>query len=74
MQQKTVPLKTRAMQLIERQIEEDLEVFLRRRYLVEGASTVQIAAELGVNSGTVSRWMAHFDVEARLMGPRKAAI
>jgi len=74
MQQKTVPLKTRAMQIVERDIEEDLEVYLRRRYDIDGANTLQIAADLGVNPGTVSRWMAHFGIEARLLGPRRAAV
>lgn len=74
MQQKTAPLKTRAMQLIERRIEEDLEAFLRRRYETEGANTLEIGTELGVNPGTVSRWMAHFGIEARLLGPRRAAV
>ena len=70
MQQKSV-LLTRAMQLIEIDLGESLETFLRRRYLDEGRTTVEIAEELNVNSGTVSRWMAHFGIPARLHGSRR---
>jgi DNA-binding NarL/FixJ family response regulator len=70
-QQKSV-LLTRAMQVIEQQLGEPLEGFLRRRYEVEGRTTVEIAEELDVNSGTVSRWMAHFGIPARLTGSRRS--
>lgn len=71
MQQKSV-LKTRAMQVIEFRLGEPLEQFLRRRYIDEDRTTVEIAEELDVNSGTVSRWMAHFSIPARLHGPRRS--
>lgn len=71
-QQKSV-LKTRAMQVIEHRLDEPLEAFLRRRYIDEDRTTVEIAEELDVNSGTVSRWMAHFDIPARLHGSRRPA-
>lgn len=69
-QQKSV-LRTKAMQVIEHQLGEPLEAFLRRRYLEEGRTTVEIAVELNVNNGTVSRWMAHFGIPARLTGSRR---
>lgn len=72
MQQNSV-LKTRVMQLIEQRLDEPLDVFLRRRYLDEDRTTVEIATELDVNSGTVSRWMAHFEIPARLHGSRRPA-
>lgn len=70
MQQKSV-LRTKAMQVIEQRLGEPLEVYLRRRYLDEGLTTVEIAAALDVNNGTVSRWLAHFDIPARLHGSRR---
>jgi len=69
-QQKSV-LRTKAMQVIEQKLGEPLEVFLRRRYQVDERTTVEIALELDVNPGTVSRWMAHFDIPARLTGSRR---
>ena len=72
MQQKSV-LRTKAMQVIEHDLGEPLEVYLRRRYLDEGLTTVEIAAALNVNNGTVSRWMAHFGIPARLHGTRRSA-
>ena len=70
MQQKSV-LRTKAMQVIEQRLGEPLEDYLRRRYLEEGLTTVEIASALDVNNGTVSRWMAHFDIPARLHGARR---
>lgn len=58
--------------MIEQQLGQPLEDFLRGRYIDEGRTTVEIAAELNVNSGTISRWMAHFDIPARLHGSRRA--
>ena len=74
MEQKTAPIKTRAMQLVEQQVNEPIDDWLRRRYEVEGANTEEIARELGLNNGTVSRWMAHFGIQARLVGPRRAVV
>jgi hypothetical protein len=71
-QQKSV-LRTKAMQVIEHDLGEPLELYLRRRYLDEGLTTVEIAAALNVNNGTVSRWMAHFGIPARLHGSRRTA-
>jgi hypothetical protein len=71
-QQKSV-LRTKAMQVIEHQLGEPLEVYLRRQYLDEWLTTAEIAAALNVNNGTVSRWMAHFGIPARLHGARRSA-
>lgn len=65
--------KTRGMLLIEGRLGRPLELYLEERYLRDGLTTVQIAAELNVNSGTVSRWMAQLGIEARYLGPRVKA-
>lgn len=72
MQQFSAPTKTKSMQVIERRLGEPLEDYLRRRYLTDGATTHAIAEELGLNNGTISRWMAHLGVEARFPGQRAA--
>ncbi len=64
---------TRGMLIIESRLGESLEAFLRRRYEVDGRTTTQIAHELNVNNGTISRWLAHFGIEARYLGPRPKA-
>jgi len=65
--------KTRGMLLIEARIGRPLEDYLADRYLRDGLTTLQIADELGVNNGTVSRWMAQLGIEARYLGPRRVA-
>lgn len=62
------------MQLVEQQIGKPLEVYLEDKYHGEGWTTLQIAQDLGVNNGTVSRWMAALGIEARYLGPRKVAV
>jgi hypothetical protein len=70
MQQKTAPIKTRGMQVIERQLNEPIEVFLERRYLREGATTTEIGVELKLNESTISRWLRELSIPARLPGQR----
>lgn len=55
--------KTRAMQLVEIRRGIDLEVFLRDQYVTQGRLLKDIAEELGVDIGTVSRWKDHFRLE-----------
>ena len=73
MQQFSVRPKTRAMQVIEASLGEPIEVYLRRRYESDRLTTQEIADELGLNNGTVSRWMAHLGIDARVYGPRREA-
>lgn len=70
MEQISAHLKTRGMLKTEHRLGEPIEVYLHRRYLTEGAGTQAIADELGVNVGTVSRWLAVVGIEARLTGQR----
>jgi CRP-like cAMP-binding protein len=64
--------KSRGMQTLERRLGQPLGVYLATRYQA-GLSQGDIAAELGVNRATVSRWMTVFGIEVRYYGPRKAA-
>lgn len=57
------------MQLLELQKGIDLGDYLREQYVERGRLLKDIAADLGVDIGTVSRWKDHFG----LMRPDKAA-
>lgn len=70
---RSIVLKTRGMQLVEQRIGESLEDALQHRYVRDGKSQDDIAAEFGVDRATVSRWMREFGIAARYLGPRKAA-
>lgn len=72
MQQFPARPKTRGMLLLEIRIGEPVENYLSRRYLHDGVTTQAIADELGLNNGTISRWMAQLGIEARYMGRRGA--
>jgi len=63
-------LKTRGMLVMEHRLGEPIEVYLRRRYVVDGQTTIQIGQELGLNNGTVSKWLRDLGIEARLTGQR----
>ncbi len=62
------------MQILESRLGRPLDEYLRERYERDGWTTSAIARELGIESSTVSRWMAHLGIEARLFGPRKVAV
>jgi len=49
---------------------EPIEAYLHRRYILEGATTLTIADDLGLNNGTVSRWLSALSIETRLTGQR----
>lgn len=66
------PIKTRAMQLVERRLGQPLEDYFQEQYEVQRKTTQEIADELGISNGTVSRWMAALGIEARLVGPRRS--
>lgn len=60
--------KTRAMQLVEFQRGISLPDFLRTEY-EKGRKQSEIAADLKVDIGTVSRWMAHFGIPTSRTAP-----
>lgn len=60
--------KTRAMQLVEFQRGIDLGAYLRVEYVEKGRLLKDIAADLGVDIATVSRWKDHFRLERAAEG------
>jgi hypothetical protein len=58
--------KTRAMLLVEAELDTDLEAYLRREYVERGRRLRDIGKDLGFDVGTISRWMAHFEIETRV--------
>ena len=61
------------MRRIEGRLNIDLAEYLPRRYEREGATQEQIAADLGVDESTMSRWMAAFGIETRLFASDRPA-
>lgn len=56
-------MKTRAMQLVELRLGIELEAYLREHYVTKGRLLRDIADDLGVDVGTVSRWKDAFRLE-----------
>lgn len=56
------PTKTRGQQVLERRLGEPLDEVLRRRYVDEGATQDQIAADWSIDRATVSRWLRDFGI------------
>lgn len=72
--QQQVLILTKQQQLLQARLGEPLVEFLQRRYLEDGRTLSQVAEEIGVGSGTVSRWLWQLGIEARRPGrPRSAA-
>ena len=69
--ERTIVFKSRPMQVVEARIGQSLEEFIRERYEA-GKTQREIATELGVTDGTISRWMVQLGIEARFPGPRRA--
>lgn len=51
------------MQLVELQRGIDLQTYLADEYVTKGRLLKDIASDLGVDIGTVSRWKDHFRLE-----------
>jgi DNA-binding transcriptional regulator LsrR (DeoR family) len=64
--------KTKAMQRAEHLLGQPLEIWLASRYEA-GATQAEIASELKIDTGTVSRWMSQLGIEAQY-GPKKRAV
>lgn len=64
---------TGSMETVERRLGQPLGEWLRERYLSDGQTTTQIAAELGLHNVTISRWLRWFGVEVRFPGQRGRA-
>lgn len=62
------------MQLIEAEKGRPIDALLRSMYVDDELDIQQIADELGLTKGTVSRWMARFGIRARRPRDRKVAV
>jgi DNA-binding transcriptional regulator LsrR (DeoR family) len=58
------------MQVMEARLGEPLDAVISRMYHDQGMTLAQVADELGVTIGTVSRWMTTLGIEARFPGQR----
>ena len=67
-------LKTRAMQVVEITHGEPIDAMLRRLYLTECLTQGEIAEQLGLDQGTVSRWMREFGIDVPVLGPRRRSV
>lgn len=62
------------MRVVESRMGRPLEDLFRDLYVDRGLTQAEVAAELGVEASTVSRWMTALGVEARFPGQRPKAI
>lgn len=62
---------TAGMQLVEARLGRPLDDYLRDAYLDRELAQSDIAAEIGVDAATVSRWMARFGIQSRLVGRKR---
>ena len=67
-------LKTRAMQVVEITHGEPIDDLLRRLYLTECLTQAEVADRLGLDQGTVSRWMREFGIDVPVIGPRRGRV
>jgi DNA-binding MarR family transcriptional regulator len=65
--------KTRAQLAVERQHGIDLPAFLREQYHDHNRRLADIAGDLGLDTGTISRWMDQFGISRRIRTTRPAA-
>lgn len=62
---------TIGMQIVEARIGRPVDEYLRDAYVTRELHQAEIAAELGVDPATVSRWMARYGISTRVIGPRR---
>ena len=66
--------KTRAMQAVEAEHGEPIDTLLRRLYLTDCRTQPEIAELLGLDQGTVSRWMRECGIAVPVLGPRRRRV
>lgn len=71
---RTIVLKSRGMQLVEHRLGRPLDEVLTELYIDQGMTVKQVAAEIGVSTASVSRWMSELGIQARYIGTRKVAV
>jgi transposase-like protein len=62
---------TAGMSIVGERLGVPVDEYLRDAYLVRELPQTAIAAELGVDAATVSRWMRRFGIRTRIVGHRK---
>ena len=62
---------TTGMQLVEARLGRPVHEYLHDAYIVQERPQAEIAAEIGVDAATVSRWMRKFGIQSRVIGHRK---
>lgn len=67
-------LKTKPMRVIEARMGRPLEELFRELYVERGLTQAEVAAHLGIEASTVSRWMTALGIEARFPGQRPKAV
>ena len=74
MQQKLLSRpKTYAMRMVEGRTGKPIEQTIREEYVEAGRTMDAIAADLGISTGALSRWMVALGIPARGRGGRRAA-
>ena len=68
MQPQDRPQMTRGMRQVEATVGQPLRPYLVDRYVVQGHSMAQIARDLNLNKGTLSRWFAQLGIPPRYVG------
>lgn len=68
-----IPIKTPAMQLIEAERGRSIEEVFRELYVDRGLTQREIAAELDIDEGNVSRWMDRLGIAKRRLRRRRAS-
>lgn len=71
---RTIVLKSRGMQLVEHRLGRPLDEVLTELYIDQGMTVKQVAAEIGVSTASVSRWMSELGIQARYIGTKKVAV
>lgn len=61
------------MELAEVRLGRPLEVFIREEYVSKGRMQREVAAELGIDTSTLSHWMRTLGIDARPKGRGSAA-
>jgi transposase len=62
------------MQRIEAREGRPVEALLQDLYVEQGLMLSEVGERLGIGESAVSRWLAHFGIEARRGGPRVEAV
>jgi phage antirepressor YoqD-like protein len=57
-----------AMQLAELRVKRPLAEYIRQEYIAKGRMGREVAADLGIDTSTLTRWMRELGIDARPRG------